>query len=40
MYWIGQKDSSTLWYFTVELFAKESTEQVKGTLLLSDTFTV
>ena len=37
MYQIRQRDSSTLWYFTVELFAKWSTKQVRGTLLPSDT---
>ena len=37
MHQTGQRDSSTLWHFTVELFAKRSTEQVRGTLLSSDT---
>ena len=36
MHQTGQRDSSTLWHFTVELFAKRSTKQVRGTLLPSD----
>ena len=37
MHRTGQGDSSTLWHFTVEPFAKRSTKQVRGTLLPSDT---
>ena len=37
MHQTGQRDSSTLWHFTIELFAKQSTKQVRGTLLPSDT---
>ena len=37
MHRTGQRDFSILWHFTVELFAKRSTKQVKGILLPSDT---
>ena len=36
MHLIGQRDFSTLWYFTVELFPKWSIKQVKGTFLSFD----
>ena len=38
MHQTGQVESSTLWHFIVELFAKQSTKQVKETFLFLDTF--
>ena len=37
MHQIGQGDSSIFWHFMVELFTKQSTKQVRETLLPSDT---